>query len=897
MFINSLFLSKLLNLKSEKQSSGVDENGFSHLFSEIIKIKSAGEDTAFLPEYIGGTLLDHKTIFISNSSPLENKTFYRTDTSIKIIEELYKLFTSGNLQLITVSENQAVSLNKITTDKNQFLKSIETLIQNILSDSDNQNKEVEIRYVSKNLIETKKINKENLSQFSEYLSKLIDGNQSFSFVIGANLKQILFDVENLTSNEEAKTNVQVEAGTESSSLQNMIPGSTEHIQSVEASKLKTELNENYLKNETELNDLIVKSDGKENLEPRITNQNINEKIIPSVNDNSNQKSSFSMKENLKPDFKQNSDNKILLQVFNKSEKTNDYTKVNSRNSLQQSEIDVDKTSENNFSNKISKLEDETAVLKVNKERQTSNSVSTNLKSSEPEVKVKIEGEIKNQSSVQQQKNDEANLKFEDIAEIKIVIKEKSQFVHSEKENQVFLRNSQIETYKKEPQSVQTNPKNESQDFRNVDLADIPGSYRSIRPELTEKDLQTIIKTQADEPKISRAGLPLIADYQDWDLIFDKSSNQVENVFENDQTFIRQTSEKEVMHKLKSEFSPDNQKETEVRTNSINSKFKIDLDKPAEQKTIQPNEIIEDLTVRTNQKEKMLHLQFSGEKKIIAVSEPVQEKVISFSDAKTQTVVEQNNSINENSTVNVDSNKSSSSKNLNEHKPIAENEIKIQNGEANDRRSTDNQNQSGSENKNFASEVNKVSNEKDIPDEKAFKSDLMSLDKQVNQPEIKSHLFNNKNIVEHFIKNPVESKTLEKFLQFLDKQEIIQKSEIVNYSKQNHSVEIKLSPKELGSIKILLDTNDNNVSAKIEVGNEQTKAVVVNNLPQLKETLSQQGVNLNNVNVTVSSEEQRNPEQTKQKNKKKSQDNNPKVEFTEEKKTVRNLGYNTYEYLV
>ncbi|MCX8105252.1 MAG: flagellar hook-length control protein FliK, partial [Ignavibacterium album] len=163
-------------------------------------------------------------------------------------------------------------------------------------------------------------------------------------------------------------------------------------------------------------------------------------------------------------------------------------------------------------------------------------------------------------------------------------------------------------------------------------------------------------------------------------------------------------------------------------------------------------------------------------------------------------------------------------------------------------------------------------------------------------EIKTQLLNNKTIIEHFIKSPVVSKTIERFIQIIDAQQAIHKSEIVSYSKQNHSVEIKLAPEELGRIKILIDTNDNNVSAKIEVGNEQTKAIVVNNLPQLKESLSQQGVNLNNVNVSVTSEEQKNSEQTKQKSRKKSQEHHSGVERAEEKKTVRNLGYNTYEYL-
>lgn len=896
MFINSLFLSKLLNQKSEKPTSGIDSNGFSHLFSEIIKIKNASDETAFVPENIGGTLLDHKIIFISNASPLENRLLYRSNSSIKIIENLFRLFTSENMQLKNDSESQTLSLNKITTDKNQFLKSIETLIRNILNETNNQNKEVEIRYVSKNLIETKKINNENLSQFSDYLSNLIDGNQSFSFVIGANLKQILFDVENLALTTEDKINLQFDTSTDNNTLKSSTSIQNKAVQVDKQIELKTDLKENFIKNIPEEDAQLIKTENQKSLKPLATTYGDYEKLVAPTNDKHKQDTISLSKANKNVSDEQKFGNEILSQDSNQFKKLIDSNKSIKQNFNDVLKVGTDNITENQSSNEPSKSENKNVSLKLNKQMGSISSVTTKQRSSTQEIQTTIESEVENKNSIQSQKTEKPDLQFKDIGEVKIVIKEKSQFVSSKDENQIVLGNPKKEAFNLALKQNKLTIKSEAQDIRIQNSEYSSRSFRSIIPEFPEKDLPSIISAKADEPRITRVGLPLIADYQDWDLVFDKSTDQIKNVFEHYKTITESTSKKEEKQAFKDQNSSEIKETNADKINSGNSKPKNELEKPTEQK---PNNLKANVKEHNNQvelKENILQLKISGEKKIAIVAESIKENVISSSEQIPKNVIEKQSSVNEKVSANVDSNKSSTAKNLVEQETTFEHEIKLHNTESTDHKHFENQNQSKGERSKIDIDADKINDEENILNEKAFKSEVFNSTKQFVQPEIKSHLINNKTIVEHFIKNPVDSGTLEKFLQIMENQEIINKSEIVNYSKQNHSVEIKLSPKELGSIKIFLDTNDNNVSAKIEVGNEQTKAIVVNNLPQLKETLSQQGINLNNVNVTVSSEEQKNPEQTKQKNKKKTQDNNPKVEIAEERKAVRNLGYNTYEYL-
>lgn len=895
MLINSLFLSKLLGPKTAKQTPETDENVFSYLFSEIIKIKNGVESLNSTFENIGGSLLDHKTVFLSNSSPLENISLNKFNSSVKIIEELYKLFTSENSETKIDSENLLPGMNKIIADKAQFIKSIETLISNIFNETDFQNKEIEVRYVSKNLIETKKVNKENLTHFSEFLSRLIDGNQSFSFVLGANSKQILFDVENLSAVEDQKK-------AEADSI--TLTGLSKELQSTDSENVQFN-NQKYSetggKKDISIINLVDKYPSSEYQSDNKSNQFIstNGEIEKSTFDVSNKLErsiSFSIGENA-------SDNSNRKIVNNVSVPTSDQLNENANSNpvignhsdqidnIQNKNVSVvDYSSNKNISVK--------ATVNINHQESTTEKASSNnTQSFDQGIKIAVEGETEVQQSYPSLKNYKPEISYEELGEVKIVIKEKTAFNDLRNVNQIKFKPSHHKDLISNNFIEELTAKSETQNLSSSKLdKDINSSGNNLTMK-SEEHFPNIINNQPDEPRISKAGLPLIADYQDWDLVFEKDSEPAGNTFENKNTNMRLTFDKESFNKLQMRKLTGSQNHNELKFNQEDPDLKIKLDK---QTTEIKNKISENVKVEVEeirQQENLLHLKFSGEKKIVSVSDIAQEDVIIFSnEVEPENNLEQNKSTITNSNLIPNSTETFDKKNSSETKPFIEQGIKPQKSVTNHDESFENKFQGKNESKKFSTEKENVRVNENKPDENPFKSEIVNSGKQIIQSEIKSHLFNNKSIIEHFIKNPAEARTLERFLEIFEKQEIIQRSEIINYSKQSHSVEIKIKPEELGSIKVLLDTNDNNVTAKIEVGNEQTKAIVVNNLPQLKETLSQQGVNLHNVNVTVSSEEQRNSEQAKQKSKKKSQNSNPKIDITAEKKTVRNLGYNTYEYL-
>ena len=116
---------------------------------------------------------------------------------------------------------------------------------------------------------------------------------------------------------------------------------------------------------------------------------------------------------------------------------------------------------------------------------------------------------------------------------------------------------------------------------------------------------------------------------------------------------------------------------------------------------------------------------------------------------------------------------------------------------------------------------------------------------------------------------------------------------------NKSLTISLTPEELGKVKLIVETVDKTVSAKIEVQNEAVQTTVQNNLDNLKQSLSQSGLNINNITVSISynDNKQQKPGELKKKH---NSGDDKKIETEEEKisskNTSKTLGYNTYEYL-
>jgi len=118
------------------------------------------------------------------------------------------------------------------------------------------------------------------------------------------------------------------------------------------------------------------------------------------------------------------------------------------------------------------------------------------------------------------------------------------------------------------------------------------------------------------------------------------------------------------------------------------------------------------------------------------------------------------------------------------------------------------------------------------------------------------------------------------------------------NKEAHTVVLKLEPKELGEIKIRLDVVNNVVNANLHVENEAVKQLIQNNLSQLRDNLMQQGLALNNFNISY---------RNKEKGRRFSDSSSNKTsaglpdEVTEEATKVKdyqfkNLGYNRFDFI-
>lgn len=135
----------------------------------------------------------------------------------------------------------------------------------------------------------------------------------------------------------------------------------------------------------------------------------------------------------------------------------------------------------------------------------------------------------------------------------------------------------------------------------------------------------------------------------------------------------------------------------------------------------------------------------------------------------------------------------------------------------------------------------------------------------------------------------------------EKVKVIQTNEILKEvyrvieSSEKQTAVLRLIPKELGSIKVILDTAENALVAKIEVQNENVGAAVRSGVEQLKQSLAQNGVTLSSISITFTSSE--NKQSNNFASKKKSNSSNKNIfEKIDDKQLSRTLGYNTYEYV-
>lgn len=139
-------------------------------------------------------------------------------------------------------------------------------------------------------------------------------------------------------------------------------------------------------------------------------------------------------------------------------------------------------------------------------------------------------------------------------------------------------------------------------------------------------------------------------------------------------------------------------------------------------------------------------------------------------------------------------------------------------------------------------------------------------------------------------------------EMVEKVKIISSGEMVREvykvleSGEKQSIVLRLVPKELGAIKVMLDTIDNVLTAKVEVENESVGSVIRNNVDQLKHNLAQSGVHVNSINISYHNSDQKQHGFNNQKRKNPAYLENNELEVVDDTIVTKKMGYNTYEFL-
>lgn len=151
-------------------------------------------------------------------------------------------------------------------------------------------------------------------------------------------------------------------------------------------------------------------------------------------------------------------------------------------------------------------------------------------------------------------------------------------------------------------------------------------------------------------------------------------------------------------------------------------------------------------------------------------------------------------------------------------------------------------------------------------------------------------------------NPEETKFASRSAELVEKVKVISSGEMIReISKvletgEKQSIVLRLVPKELGSVKIILDTIDNVLTAKVEVENETVGHIVRNNVDQLKQNLLQSGVHVSSINISYQNSDQKQHGFNNHKRKNPAYQKENEIEELDETIVTKKFGYNTYEFL-
>ncbi len=110
-----------------------------------------------------------------------------------------------------------------------------------------------------------------------------------------------------------------------------------------------------------------------------------------------------------------------------------------------------------------------------------------------------------------------------------------------------------------------------------------------------------------------------------------------------------------------------------------------------------------------------------------------------------------------------------------------------------------------------------------------------------------------------------------------------------------SLELQLIPKELGKVKVIIESINKIISLKIEVENEAAKEALQINLHNLSQRFSTDNLVLNSININVMTKDNRHEVQIQQRKKNYKPDNQERENLIPA--VPKNLGYNTYDYII
>ena len=207
---------------------------------------------------------------------------------------------------------------------------------------------------------------------------------------------------------------------------------------------------------------------------------------------------------------------------------------------------------------------------------------------------------------------------------------------------------------------------------------------------------------------------------------------------------------------------------------------------------------------------------------------------------------------------------------------------------------------------------KATNDQPKEEQNLFTKNSADIDKEVKQ-EFQKHSVESNNQKNIKIETPAgtvqlkqlvveDKKTVSKTPQVIEKTKVLSANELLKEvykvfeAGEKQSVVLKLIPKELGAIKITLDTIDNTLNAKVEVNNESVGHLMRNNVESLKQNLLQNGVQVNSINISFSGSEQKQSGLNHQKRRSQNFRFDNDIEINEETILPKRMGYNTYEFL-